>query len=96
LLEVRALAGAQRVSEHAQARSVDAGHRRLDLVLELTRVVVEQLLPGPENDLLADVLAGELPGAKRLGQVLESHAPLEGRERVGEAVTFSGSPPSPG
>src|SRR3954452_10325050 len=86
LLETGALAGAQSASEHAQARSVDAGHRRLHLVLELTRVVVEQLLPVAEYHLPADVLAGELPGAERLGYVLESHALLEGRERVGEAV----------
>src|SRR4051812_4331758 len=58
--EVRSLAGAQLVSEHAEARRVDAGHRRLDLVLQLTGVVFEQLHPVAEDDLLADVLTLEL------------------------------------
>ena len=74
------------VSEHAEARRVDARHCRLDLVLQLTRVVAKQLLPVAEDDLLADVLALELPGAQRLGHVLESHALLKRRKRVGEAV----------
>ena len=62
-LKVTALAGAQVVSEHAEARRVDAGHGRLDLLLQLTRVLAKQLFPVAEDYLPADVLALELPHA---------------------------------
>ena len=69
--QIGALAGVQVVSEHAQARNVDARHRRLDLPLQLTWVVAKQPIPVAEDNLLADVLALECARAKRLGDVLE-------------------------
>ena len=51
-----------------------------------TWVVAKQLLPVAEDDLPADLLALERLGAKRFGNVLESHALLVGGKRVREAV----------